>query len=273
MSSIARSVGGKGKTVSFSLKRNHGCSKVTTVQRRRLVQLGNTTSSGGKHQSWACNAASSESSTTTTDGLNRDGLKTWDPTNWVEPAAHNKTSFRILAIAAAVAVGASCSNVISPKWGGFAHLIAFATWFGSNFWTTFIGGITMYKNLPRQTFGNLQAKLFPKYFQLSTVTILTSLVTMRAFGSVATLKPVYITLALSLVATLLNLLWLEPAATEVMFERYGLENLKEKDTSITDKITDLKKQFGKWHGMSSLANLVALCGSVSHGFWLAMRLV
>ncbi len=29
-------------------------------------------------------------------------------------------------------------------------------------------GITMFKNLPRQTFGKLQSKLFPLYFILST---------------------------------------------------------------------------------------------------------
>ena len=39
-------------------------------------------------------------------------------------------------------------------------------------YTTFVLGITMFKNLPRQTFGKLQAKLFPKYFLLSTITIM-----------------------------------------------------------------------------------------------------
>jgi hypothetical protein len=212
------------------------------------------------------------------DGLNRDGLKKWDPTNWVEPAAHNKTSFRILAIAAAVCVGACTTDVISAKWGAFVHLVAFATWFGSNFWTTFIGGITMYKNLPRQTFGRLQSHLFPKYFQLSAVTILTSLVTLRSFSAgVVIAKPIYITLAVSLVATLLNLLWLEPCATKVMFARYKMENLqaadKKEEPGTDGEISKLKKEFGKLHGISSAINLVALCGSVSHAFWLAAKLV
>jgi len=212
------------------------------------------------------------------DGLNRDGLKKWDPTNWVEPAAHNKTSFRILAIAAAVCVGACTTDVISAKWGAFVHLVAFATWFGSNFWTTFIGGITMYKNLPRQTFGRLQSHLFPKYFQLSAVTILTSLVTLRSFSAgVGIAKPVYTTLAVSLVATLLNLLWLEPSATKVMFARYKLENQEKNEeqsgTGAEGEISKLKKEFGKLHGISSAINLVALCGSVSHAFWLAAKLV
>jgi hypothetical protein len=32
--------------------------------------------------------------------------------------------------------------------------------------TTFVAGITMFKNLPRRVFGTLQSKLFPLYFRL-----------------------------------------------------------------------------------------------------------
>jgi len=49
------------------------------------------------------------------------------------------------------------------------HLFAFSTWFGTMIYTTFIFGITAFKNLPRQTFGKLQAKLFPKYFSLGSI--------------------------------------------------------------------------------------------------------
>jgi hypothetical protein len=50
--------------------------------------------------------------------------------------------------------------------------LAFGTWFGTVFYTTFIAGLTMHNNLPRQTFGKLQSKLFPKYFLLCTISIL-----------------------------------------------------------------------------------------------------
>jgi ABC-type spermidine/putrescine transport system permease subunit II len=53
--------------------------------------------------------------------------------------------------------------------GAVLHTLSFATWFGSVAYTTFVLGITMFKNLPRQTFGKLQAKLFPKYFFLGSV--------------------------------------------------------------------------------------------------------
>ncbi|KAM2965037.1 hypothetical protein FF2_022767 [Malus domestica] len=47
-----------------------------------------------------------------------------------------------------------------------AHLLCFSTTFGATLWATFIGGIIMFKNLPRHQFGNLQSKMFPAYFTI-----------------------------------------------------------------------------------------------------------
>ena len=44
--------------------------------------------------------------------------------------------------------------------------MCFATWFGTQFWVTFVAGIVQFKNLTRQQFGKLQSKLFPIYFLL-----------------------------------------------------------------------------------------------------------
>jgi hypothetical protein len=57
-----------------------------------------------------------------------------------------------------------------------------------------------------------------------------------------------------LLSTLANWLYIEPVATDLMFKRYNLENAEgEKDAA---KIKQLYKAFGKFHGISSLANLV-----------------
>jgi len=66
--------------------------------------------------------------------------------------------------------------------------------------------------------------------------------------------------------TLLNLLYLEPKSTRVMFNRYSLEDDGKKDS---EEYGAAAKSFGKLHGLSSLANLVALCGGVIHGCRLA----
>lgn len=52
---------------------------------------------------------------------------------------------------------------------------------------------------------------------------------------------------------------------------YDLENAAgERDS---DRIQALYKQFGKWHGISSILNLVVLVAAFSHGWWLAGGLV
>ncbi|KAF3661489.1 putative BRCT domain-containing protein-like isoform X1 [Capsicum annuum] len=56
-----------------------------------------------------------------------------------------------------------------PKLATFlklAHILCFSTAFGAALWVTFIGGIIMFKNLPRHQFGNLQSKMFPAYFSM-----------------------------------------------------------------------------------------------------------
>lgn len=64
---------------------------------------------------------------------------------------------------------------------------------------------------------------------------------------------------------------MEPTTTKNMLERYDLENSQ--GGKDTDRYKELKKSFGKMHGLSSLANLIALCGTVAYGLVLAAKLV
>jgi hypothetical protein len=79
-----------------------------------------------------------------------------------------------------------------------------------------------------------------------------------------------LSLGIAFFSTLMNLLYLEPASTENMFGRYSLEDEGKKETEEYKK---LAKSFGKFHGMSSLFNLVALCAGIVHGTRLASSLV
>jgi Domain of unknown function (DUF4149) len=92
---------------------------------------------------------------------------------WTPKRLHNTNWFRSAAILLAVSLmGVTQSSPIGrlPIQAGAAlHLLAFSTWFGTMVYTTFIVGITAFKNLPRQTFGKLQSKLFPKYFSLGSI--------------------------------------------------------------------------------------------------------
>jgi hypothetical protein len=84
-------------------------------------------------------------------------------------------------------------------------------------------------------------------------------------------KRVTWSLGAALASTLLNQFILEPYSTKVMLERHDLENTE--GGQNTDRYKELKKTFGKMHGMSSLSNLIALCGAVTYGFILSSLLV
>lgn len=106
-----------------------------------------------------------------------------DDKPFIRPALHNSTFFRAVSILYALLFAVYTTSkspsattnvlgklgkhlILSSKAAATVHMLSFGIWFGTVFWTTFIAGITMFKNLPRRTFGTLQSKLFPLYFQL-----------------------------------------------------------------------------------------------------------
>jgi hypothetical protein len=98
---------------------------------------------------------------------------------WLKPALHNTPAFRAVSILTALGLAwystttaANPLAALSTKAAATIHLLAYGTWLGSVFYTTFIAGFTLFKNLPRQTFGKVQSKLFPIYFNLGALTIL-----------------------------------------------------------------------------------------------------
>jgi hypothetical protein len=225
-------------------------------------------------------------------------------TSWTDARIHNTPWFRSLALLAAAAAAGSQTSLLSKQALAVLHLTSFGTWFGTVVYTTFVAGITMFKNLPRQTFGKLQAKLvrnnkntekrrdlflflslshthsflfhvllfflqFPKYFALSSVCLILQLVSLTILSPALRLASQK-ALAISLIMTLLNQFLLEPISTSNMMERYQLE---QDNQQTSDRYVTLKKSFGKYHGMSSLTNLIALCGGVAHAVYLATSLV
>ncbi|CAB9506924.1 Transmembrane protein 205 [Seminavis robusta] len=192
---------------------------------------------------------------------------------WTKPRLHNNPLVR-----SAVLLAALMLTGISSPFGKLpaaamasVHVLSFGTWFGTVFYTTFIAGLTMFKALPRQTFGKLQSKLFPKYFALSSLTIVLQLITASRLPGIAAASSR--ALGVSLVMTLLNQFILEPKSTKVMFDRYEFENSDDPAALETDEYKKLRAGFGKLHGMSSLTNLIAFVGAVVHGVLLSSALV
>lgn len=196
----------------------------------------------------------------------------------LEPSAANKLPVRAAALVASVSAAAYFgAPQLSQSATAFVHLLAVAAFLGTSLWTTFVAGIVMFKNLPRQTFGKLQAKLFPIYFIILSSSSLVAFATLAAAtpGGAAAVASSFSGRALlaAAVGSLANALWLEPAATEVMFSRYAIENKypggATKSAEDAARTTALGKRFGALHGGSSLFNLASLCAMVAYAWRLA----
>lgn len=91
----------------------------------------------------------------------------------------------------------------------FVYLLSLCLFVGIGNWTTFVFGIVAFKTLPRNMFGVLQAQLFPKYFQVLTVSSVSTLVTfLSTEGATAKESPQFKILVSTILLTLINLVYL-----------------------------------------------------------------
>ncbi|KAL4351554.1 hypothetical protein GQ457_06G030250 [Hibiscus cannabinus] len=168
-----------------------------------------------------------------------------------------------------------------------AHLLSFSTAFGAALWVTFIGGIIMFKNLPRHQFGNLQSKMFPAYFSMVGVCCAISV---AAFGylhpwkSATTPEKYQLGFLLSAFAfNLSNLFVFSPMTIEMMKQRHKVEReanigdeigwSKNQEAAKTNpKLAAMNKKFGMIHGLSSLANIMSFGSLAMHSWYLAGKL-
>jgi len=156
----------------------------------------------------------------------------------------------------------------SSFYSTFFFLFFFAFGLGMNLWVTFIAGIVMFKTLPRHMFGNLQSRLFPCFFAASGVSFLAQLFSFSPVTSWNLLDceedcMVKAILA-GFVCAFLNGWHVGPKSTVIMFKCHVFEK-EEGETppniiklKENDEYMKLRKQFGMYHGISMLLNLVCL---------------
>ncbi|XP_022786364.1 transmembrane protein 205-like [Stylophora pistillata] len=163
------------------------------------------------------------------------------------------------------------------------HLISFGTWFGMQFWVTFIAGYKMYFTLTRHTFGNLQSQLFPVYFTvgscLSTVALATYYLMHPVQMWTGDEKLQVSGLAVSMLATLINKFFLEPKTTAMMLKRYAYEKehgygddigpIKDKAFKTDETYLRMTHEFSMAHGFTAMTNILAYTGSILHVWLLA----
>ncbi|KAK6941071.1 protein of unknown function DUF4149 [Dillenia turbinata] len=168
-----------------------------------------------------------------------------------------------------------------------AHLLCFSTAWGVALWVTFIGGIIMFKNLPRHQFGNLQSKMFPAYFSMVGTC---SAISVGAFAYLhpwksasATEKYQFGFLLSAFAFNLTNLFVFTPMTIEMMKQRHKIEReanmgdevgwTKNKEVAkVNPNLAAMNKKFGMIHGLSSLANIFAFGSLAMHSWYLAGKL-
>jgi len=164
-----------------------------------------------------------------------------------------------------------------------AYLVGYSWLFGMSLWVTFLGGVIAFKSLPRQQFGNLQHRTFPIYFGIS-IALGSALLYLWTISHPAVLthyrNPVvadvaqaYI-LASVVLAQVTNQFIIGPLVSKTMFKRHKLEKEEGKsysDEGVSAEMKALNARFGALHGVSSLANLIAVISIGFHGLWIGNR--
>ena len=108
--------------------------------------------------------------------------------------------------------------------------------------------------------------------QLGTLTIALQMAFSPLLAPAAALGARLTLLAVALAATVLNMAYLEPQTTKVMKARAELEKMSNPIASGAypggkeKAMKELSASFGKLHGASSVANLVALCAAIIYGW-------
>ncbi|XP_051124207.1 uncharacterized protein LOC127246723 [Andrographis paniculata] len=150
---------------------------------------------------------------------------------WVERSAKKKGAQETLRRAGEV--GMDLLEYAVRVVSRVGHLMGFSAAYGMCVWVTFASSYVLAGALPRKQFGMVQSKVYPVYFKAMAYSVGVAFLGScysYCFSSRKRSGGLFqcFNLAAALAMTLVNLLWLEPRATKVMFERMKKE--KEDET-------------------------------------------
>ncbi|KAM9928772.1 hypothetical protein OXX59_001628 [Metschnikowia pulcherrima] len=154
------------------------------------------------------------------------------------------------------------------------NVLLFSMAFGGGVMHSFIVSPIAFKHLPREEFGNLQHQVLPLYLLGQTAAPVLLGLTTPLSSRFST--PV---LAASAVAGAINYFWVLPRCNQIKDEKKKSIAEKKHEQIVDGKVEDseefraLSKQFGKFHGISSLLNLVSIATLGAYGFALGRRIL
>lgn len=151
------------------------------------------------------------------------------------------------------------------------HLFVYSIAFGGSAFYSYFASPIAFKVLKREEFGVLQNNVFPTYFLGQAIAPI-----ILALTKPGKLCPFTGTLfALSALGGAINYFYLMPVCRKIKEQRLALisNNLDVIDGEETAEYKKLTKQFGMYHGLSLLANLVSVATLGVYGLVLSKRLV
>lgn len=166
------------------------------------------------------------------------------------------------------------------------YVTSFAAHFGAQFWMTFVSGIVLFFNLPRQVFSQVQRLLFPKYFFINSVL---GFVTLFVFIIHHPSRQLNVELQLQtwalvvcFMTQLITRTYVVPPMLETMEARGKLEAKAGVGMEIgrhdPGKLRDcpvynmLHRRFRNFHMVCATANVVALACNAFHMYHVAKHL-
>lgn len=178
------------------------------------------------------------------------------------------------------------SNLLASRFTYLTYFTAFSLHVGSQFWMTFVSGLSLYFNLARHAFGDVQKILFPRYFTLNCTL---SAVTAIQFARLYTFAQnndfhtflQLITLTLCFAVEFSIRVFLVPSVLELISSKTTIE----KAAGIGQEIghyelgpllkcphyMSLHRSFRKVHMYTAIGNIVAIMCSAFHLYFLAYK--
>ena len=180
--------------------------------------------------------------------------------SWVR--AQSDLSHTCMSLAATGALAAAVPG-LTPTSNTFVHLASLSTMVGTQCWVALVGGPTMFLNMERTKFGDVQARLFPK---MGMVCMSMSGIAMATYLQKHSADLAFALLTSSLVINAVNSLVVFPVTTGYMYER-------RKHEDGTPERKQAEKMFHIHHGISNTINLGSIVANIAYLYILASNVV
>nr|CAD7399767.1 unnamed protein product [Timema cristinae] len=147
------------------------------------------------------------------------------------------------------------------------YLSTFMMHFGSQIWMTFVSGLSLYFNVPRHTFGEVQKVLFPRYFSVNSFLSLVTLV-----GSMVLCFLLELVIRLYLAPPLVHLTIIKNAIEAKAGLGMEIGKYNPGPLSKCPHYVKIHQTFRKVHMAIAIGNLITMACTTLHLHYLSQKI-